>query len=287
MRTIKKVDEAINAPVGELVTFRALPTQSIAHIDPFIFLNHHGYQVYPENNYGLPFGPHPHRGFETVTFIIHGDLTHKDSGGYESIIKAGGVQWMTAGRGLIHSEVSSEAFKKKGGELEILQLWVNLPARLKMTEPSYIGLQKKDIPEIISGSGKVIINAVSGEWEKTVGAIHPLVDIQLATINFEVGGRYLTSIHENRNIFFYVIKGKVKVNGGEARIHQLVEFTNDGCDLEVEALDESSILLGHAIPFNEPVVAQGPFVMNSSAQIRQAYQDYRSGKFGTWLEDGH
>ena len=285
MRTIKKIDEAVNEPVGDLITFRALPTNSIDHIDPFIFLNHHGYQVYPKNNYGLPFGPHPHRGFETVTFIVHGDLTHKDSGGSESVIKAGGVQWMTAGRGLIHSEISSEEFKKNGGELELLQLWVNLPARLKMTEPKYIGLQEKDIPEIICDNGKVIIHAVSGDWEGKKGAFHPLVDIQLATIDFKTGGIYRISIDAERNIFFYVIKGKVKVNGSQTEIHQLVEFNNDGNEIEIEAKEESIVLLGHALPFDEPIVAQGPFVMNSSEEIRQAYHDYRTGKFGNWLEE--
>jgi len=284
MRTIKKIDEAVNAPVGDLITFRALPTHSIDHIDPFIFLNHHGYQVYPENNYGLPFGPHPHRGFETVTFIVHGDLTHKDSGGSESVIKAGGVQWMTAGKGLIHSEVSSEEFKKNGGELEILQLWVNLPARLKMTEPKYEGKQLEEIPKVKVDDGKVIIHAVSGDWEGTKGAFHPLVDIQLATIDFKKDGIYRPRIDAERNIFFYVIKGKVKVNGSEAKMHQLVELNNDENEIEIEALEESIILLGHALPFNEPIVAQGPFVMNSSEEIRQAYHDYRNGKFGNWTE---
>ena len=230
----------------------------------------------------MPFGPHPHRGFETVTFILHGDLTHKDSGGSESVIKAGGVQWMTAGRGLIHSEVSSEEFKKNGGELEILQLWVNLPARLKMTEPKYEGKQQEDIPEITSDGGKVSIHAVSGDWEGTKGAFNPLVNIELATIDFKKGGIYCTSINAERNIFFYVIKGKVKVNDSEAKMHQLVEFNNEGKEIEIEAEEESIVLLGHALPFNEPIVAQGPFVMNSSEEIRQAYHDYRTGKFGNW-----
>lgn len=285
MRSIKKIDEAISAPVGDLITFRALPTHSIDHIDPFIFLNHHGYQVYPKNNNGLPFGPHPHRGFETVTFIVHGDLTHKDSGGSESVIRAGGVQWMTAGRGLIHSEVSSEEFIKQGGELELLQLWINLPAKLKMTEPNYAGLQENQIPEVKVDDGKVTIHAVSGEWEGTKGAFNPLVDIQLATINFDKEGNYHPRIDAERNIFFYVIKGKIKVNGSEAKMHQLVEFNNDGSDIEIEAGEESIVLLGHALPFNEPIVAQGPFVMNTPEEIRQAYHDYRSGKFGNWSDD--
>lgn len=140
MRTVKQRHRAINAPIADLVTYRALPTASVEHIDPFLFLNHHGPQVYRPNNHGLPFGPHPHRGFETVTFILEGDILHKDSSGHESVIAAGGIQWMTAGRGLIHAEVSSKQFKQTGGPLEILQLWVNLPAKDKLVAPRYVGL---------------------------------------------------------------------------------------------------------------------------------------------------
>src|SRR5687768_9690885 len=131
LRTLKAIHKAEYDPIGGLVTYRAMPTRNFPmnRLDPFIFLNHHGRQVYPPGNPGLPFGPHPHRGFETVTFILEGELTHKDSSGAESVIREGGVQWMTAGSGLIHAEISSEVFKQKGGPLEILQLWVNLPAK--------------------------------------------------------------------------------------------------------------------------------------------------------------
>jgi quercetin 2,3-dioxygenase len=129
-KTIKKVHQPVRDDIADLTTRRALPTHSIDQIDPFLFLNHHGHQVYPPGNRGLPFGPHPHRGFETVTFILKGDIAHHDTGGHSSVIRSGGIQWMTAGRGLVHSEVSSEEFKETGGELEILQLWVNLPAKL-------------------------------------------------------------------------------------------------------------------------------------------------------------
>lgn len=282
MRTVKKVHRAVSAPIADLITYRALPTNTLDHIDPFLFLNHHGHQIYPKHNNGLPFGPHPHRGFETVTFILKGDLTHKDSSGAESVIKAGGVQWMTAGKGLIHAEVSSEEFMQEGGELEILQLWVNLPAKYKMVEPAYTGLQKEDIPTVDLDGGKVSIDVVSGNWGGTAGVFSPLVDIQLATISLKEGGKYKTSIPDDRNIFFYVIKGKVKVNSQEARIHDLVEFDNDQEEIAVEAEEESILLFGHAVPFNEPIVAQGPFVMNTQEEIMQAYQDYQNGAFGDW-----
>ena len=282
MRTIKKLHKAEYSPIADLVTYRALPTRSIEQIDPFLFLNHHGFQTYPKNNNGLPFGPHPHRGFETVTFILKGDIMHKDSGGSESTIEAGGVQWMTAGKGLIHAEVSSDQFKKEGGELEILQLWVNLPAQYKMVKPHYVGLQKEDIPAIELDGGKVTIHAVSGNWKDTKGAFQPLADIQLAWIDLLPGGKLELDIAPERNIFFYVINGKLKVNGQEAEMHTLVEFNKDGSHLSVEATSDAVLLLGHAEPFNEPVVAQGPFVMNSQQEIAEAYDDYRAGKFGVW-----
>src|SRR5437868_2742745 len=175
MKTIKAKHKAVYEPIADLVTYRVMPTHSITmnQLDPFIFLNHHGRQEYLPNNNGLPFGPHPHRGFETVTFILEGDLTHKDSSGASSVIKAGGVQWMTAVSGLIHSEISSEEFKQKGGPIEILQLWINLPAKYKMTTPKYAGLQKEDIPIATWDDGKVTAHIISGTWENTEGPIHP------------------------------------------------------------------------------------------------------------------
>jgi redox-sensitive bicupin YhaK (pirin superfamily) len=282
MRTIKGIHQAISAPIADLLTYRALPTRSIDHIDPFLFLNHHGYQVYPAHNHGLPFGPHPHRGFETVTFILKGDLVHRDSGGNESVVSAGGVQWMTAGRGLIHAEVSSADFKRHGGELEILQLWINLPAKFKMADPAYTGLQKEDIPALELDEGRVHIDVVSGNWGGRKGAFSPLTDIQLAVVHFMPGGSYRKAVTDERNIFFYVVRGALGVNGRQAKMHDLVEFDNDGTDLQVDALEETILLLGHAQPFNEPIVAQGPFVMNTQDEIMEAYHDYEKGAFGSW-----
>ena len=154
LKPVLQIHNAHYEPIADLSTWRAMPTRSIDHLDPFLFLNHHGPQEYGPNNRGLPFGPHPHRGFETLTFVLQGDITHIDSVSGQSVITAGGIQWMTAGKGLIHAEVSSEEFKAKGGMEEVLQLWMNLPARHKMTEPKYIGLQKESIPEIQLDGGK-------------------------------------------------------------------------------------------------------------------------------------
>jgi redox-sensitive bicupin YhaK (pirin superfamily) len=282
MRTIKANHKAISEPVADLVTFRAMPTPSVSmnRIDPFIFLNHHGWQQYPPNNRGLPFGPHPHRGFETVTFILEGDLTHKDSSGASSIIKAGGVQWMTAGSGLIHAEISSDEFKKSGGSLELLQLWVNLPAKHKMTAPKYIGLQKEEIPTITWDEGKVTAQIISGTWDDKKAPVEPLTDIHLSKIDFKEGGTHTFYVEPEKNVFLYIVKGEMKINGEAADIHHLVEFNNDGKTIEMKATSQATILFGYAAPFKEPFVAYGPFVMNTQEEIMQAYEDYNSGKFG-------
>lgn len=284
MRDIKKIHKAEYRPISDLVTYSPMPTRDLQMIDPFLFLNHHGPQTYGPNNNGLPFGPHPHRGMETVTFILDGDISHKDSGGNESVIYSGGVQWMTAGSGLIHAEISSDDFKKFGGDLEILQLWVNLPSHLKMTKPGYRGLQQDDIPTVAFDEGKVTARVVSGELEGTKGAFATLTPINISTINFKAGGKLDLEIPDGNNIFFYVIKGELLANNRSAKALHLVEFESNGTSLKIEAVADSTLLFGHAQPFNEPVVARGPFVMNTMPEIDEAYQDFQAGKLGTWKE---
>ncbi|MEH0156881.1 pirin family protein [Limibacter armeniacum] len=282
MRTIKKIHIAEYRPIADLETYSPMPTHNLPHIDPFLFLNHHGFQTYPPNNNGLPFGPHPHRGIETVTFIVDGDIAHEDNNGYKSVINGGGIQWMTAGKGLIHAETSSEEFLENGGDLEILQLWVNLPAKYKMTEPNYTGLQEEGIPHIKSDDGKVRIKAISGNWNGEKGAFDSLTDVYLSSLEFKAGGKISFEVEAERNILFYVVRGKVSVNGKEVSMRHLVEFTNDGKNIDIEATEDSLIIFGHALPYNEPIVAHGPFVMNSMEEIQQAYLDYQNGKFGIW-----
>src|SRR5690606_32366857 len=256
-----------------------MPTRNLEMVDPFIFLNHHGPQNYSPDNSGLPFGPHPHRGMETVTIIIDGDIAHKDSAGNYSVIQSGGVQWMTAGKGLIHSEVSSDDFKKKGGPLEILQLWVNLPASLKMTEPKYKGLQKEDIPTSVSDDGNLTAQVISGNILDTPGAFDTLTPINLAVLHFNEGGAFRCVVPEEDNILCYVIKGEIRINGERIEALHLAEYEHDSELIHLEAQEESIVLFGHAKPFNEPVVFGGPFVMNSQEEIDEAYADFKSGKF--------
>lgn len=266
-----------------LDTYRVMPSRNVTMdmMDPFIFLNHHGPQVYPANNAGLPFGPHPHKGFETVTFIVTGDLVHQDSTGFNSNINAGGIQWMTAGAGIIHSETSSEEFKASGGPVEILQLWVNLPARLKGTPPAYMGLQHTEIPHIVLENG-VQIDAVSGTWADQKGALQSLSDVQLATVALQKDASWSLTVGADRNVLFYVIRGKLSVNGSEAEANDLVVFDAEGTVIQVQASEDALLLIGHAKPNKEPIAAHGPFVMNTQEEIRQAFVDYQQGKFGVW-----
>ena len=277
-RTVLRLHPAHRNDSGDLTTRRPVPGPGLNQIDPFLFLNHHGPQTYPPNNQGLPFGPHPHRGFETVTFILDGELAHNDSAGGESVIKAGGVQWMTAGSGLIHAELSPTAFKREGGAMEILQLWVNLPARLKMTPPHYVGLQASDLPTFTTDAG-VVVEPVSGEWLGVAAPVQSLVDIHLAILRLPAGARFETPLAPGRSVFLYVVKGEVAV--AEAPIPQwTLAAVSDGDGLDITATSDTVVLLGHALPLGEPVFSHGPFVMNTREEIIQAIADYQAGKFG-------
>jgi redox-sensitive bicupin YhaK (pirin superfamily) len=279
MRTVAAQHTAYRDDIADLTTRRPVPGPGVDQVDPFLFLNHHGPQVYRPGNNGLPFGPHPHRGFETVTFILAGDLAHYDSGGHESVIEAGGVQWMTAGSGLIHAEVSPASFKASGGPLEILQLWVNLPSRLKMTPPRYSGVQADQIPVIPIADGKGALNLVSGRFEGIDGPIQSLTGVFMSTVRLRSGARVDLPAPRGRSVFLYVVGGRLSVSGAAVEPWRLVTLNDDGDRVAVEATTDAVILFGHADPINEPVVAQGPFVMTTREEISDAIRDYQAGRF--------
>lgn len=280
-KTVLGLHDAVYEPIADLSTWRPMPTQGLSHLDPFLFLNHHGPQEYGPHNRGLPFGPHPHRGFETLTFVLQGDIVHRDSVTGESRITAGGIQWMTAGRGLIHAEVSSETFKQQGGTEEVLQLWMNLPARLKMVDPQYTGLQREAIPALSLDAGRVTLNLISGQYGDARGPIDSLTGLFTSTVQVQSGGVLTDTLPPGSQVLLYVVKGAVRVNGAAAQTHQLVRLSEDGTDLRVEATAESQLIYCHGMPFREPIVAHGPFVMNSQEEIRAAILDYQAGKLGS------
>jgi redox-sensitive bicupin YhaK (pirin superfamily) len=213
-----------------------------------------------------------------VTFILEGELSHLDSGGHESIIGPGGVQWMTAGRGLVHAELSPASFKRQGGPLEILQLWVNLPSRLKMTAPNYLGLQGEQIPKVeIDGA---TIEVVSGQVAGVAGPFPSLIGIEMSVVRLAAGGTLNLPVAAGRTVFLYVVTGEIAVDGKAAPAWNLVELNEDGDAVAFDAPSGAVVLLGHGEPIGEPVVAHGPFVMTTREEIVQAIDDYNAGKFG-------
>ena len=278
-RTIARQHPSYRDDIADLVTRRPLPGQKVSQVDPFLFLNHHGPQTYRPGNNGLPFGPHPHRGFETVTFILDGSLAHHDTGGHESIIEAGGVQWMTAGSGLVHAELSPAQFKRDGGDMEILQLWVNLPATLKMTEPRYTGVQADGIPHVSVADGEGMLHLVSGEFGGQQGPVDSLTGVFMSWVELKEGASVTLPAPVARNIFFYMVSGTAEVAGTEIKEWYLAEFNGDGDAVTVTAKSDCRFLFGHADPIGEPVVAHGPFVMNTHQEINEAIRDYQAGKF--------
>jgi redox-sensitive bicupin YhaK (pirin superfamily) len=279
-KTIQRLHPAMRDDIGDLITQRPVPGPHIEQVDPFLFLNHHGPQVYPPHNRGLPFGPHPHRGFETVTFILDGLLAHRDSAGHESVIGPGGVQWMTAGRGLVHAEVSPREFMQDGGPLEILQLWVNLPPALKMTAPRYVGLQRDQIPVIESEDGKVRMQLVSGTYGNMTGPVESLTGVFMSTVEMKAGGLLYLDKLQDRNVFLYVVRGVIHIAPDSVSAYHLAELDTGADELEIRAEQDCVLLLGHAEPIREPVVSHGPFVMNTREEINQAILDYQAGRFG-------
>ncbi len=209
-----------------------------------------------------------------MTFILEGDLLHRDSGGHESVIAAGGAQWMTAGRGLVHAEISSPGFKDRGGPLEILQLWINLPARLKMTAPRYFGVQRERVPRLsLEGAA---VSLISGELSGQRGPVESLTGVWMSTVSLEPKAAVRLPAPRGRTVFLYVARGALQ---GIPAFH-LVELNDDGDEVELRSPEGATLLFGHAAPLKEPVVAQGPFVMNTREEIVQAIRDYHAGLFG-------
>ncbi|WP_144161194.1 pirin family protein [Paraburkholderia sp. BCC1885] len=278
-RTLKAIHRAYRDDIADLTTRRPLPGPDVPHLNPFLFLNHHGPQIYPPHNHGLPFGPHPHRGFETVTFVLDGNLAHSDTGGHESVIDAGGIQWMTAGSGLIHAELSPRSFMEQGGDLEILQLWLNLPSHLKMTAPRYVGLQEPDIPVVTSADGTTRVQLIAGERNGVRGPIDSLTGAFMSVVRMSEGSRATFDALAGRVLFLYVVRGSVVVGGRRIEQFHLAEFAEEGDVLTIDAAQPAVLLFGHAAPIHEPIAARGPFVMNTQAELNQAVVDYHAGKF--------
>lgn len=228
-------------------------------------------------------GMHPHRGFETVTIVYEGELEHRDSKGNHGTIGKNEVQWMTAGRGIMHEEHHSKSFAQSGGHLDMIQLWVNLPSKAKMTEPRYQELTEENIPEIKLANDEGIVRVIAGEYlnanKIATGPAKTYSPINLLDVRLNAGKNSQFSFDPTWNNIIFVLSGKVRIDGQVFEHLQTVYLTHDVSELEIEVLEDSKLLIASGEPIHEPIVAHGPFVMNSENEIRQAFVDFQNGHF--------
>ncbi len=251
------------------------------HISPFLLLDHAGPAEFTPTTERRGVGQHPHRGFETVTIVYDGEVQHRDSTGSGGTIGPGDVQWMTAASGIIHEEFHSEAFAKTGGTLEMVQLWVNLPAKDKMADAGYQTILDRDIPNIALKDQAGSLRLIAGEFDGHTGPSRTFTPIDVWDIRLNAGKLLTLDLHQGRNTALVVLRGTVQVNGLErVRQGQLALFERDGQQLSLEADDDAVVLLLSGEPIDEPIVGHGPFVMNSEQEIHQAFTDFHSGRFG-------
>ncbi|NWC76146.1 pirin family protein [Pseudomonas sp. P7759] len=251
------------------------------HISPFLLLDHAGPADFTPTEQRRGVGQHPHRGFETVTIVYDGEVEHRDSTGAGGTIGPGDVQWMTAAKGILHEEFHSEAFARSGGALEMVQLWVNLPAKDKMADAGYQTIVDGDIPVLPLADGAGQLRLIAGDFAGTQGPARTFTPIDVWDLRLNVGKPVTLDLHEGRNTALVILRGTVLVNGEEvARQGQLALFERDGRQLTLEANDDAKVLLLSGEPIDEPIVGHGPFVMNTEQEIHQAFADFQSGKFG-------
>lgn len=289
-RSVKDVVTSIHAREGAGFKIRRpFPTKTLSFVDPFLLLDHmEPVDLGPGEAKGAP--DHPHRGFETVTYMLEGNFEHRDSAGNRGIIGPGDVQWMTAGAGVVHSEMPDKTLLEKGGRLHGFQIWVNLPASDKMIAPRYQDIPAVRIPVVESEDGLVKVKVVAGESMGARAVIDTRTPIVFLHFNLEPGARVLQPLPESYNALAYVIDGKGLF--GEAQIpasaDQLVLFDNDGQAIEIDAgqSEPLSVLLLGGIPLNEPVARYGPFVMNTQEQIIEAISDFQNGRMGAITSGG-
>ncbi|MGE8154592.1 pirin family protein [Pseudomonas vancouverensis] len=251
------------------------------HISPFLLLDHAGPAEFTPTTERRGVGQHPHRGFETVTIVYDGELEHRDSSGGGGKIGPGDVQWMTAASGIIHEEFHSEDFAKTGGTLEMVQLWVNLPARDKMADAGYQTILDSDIPRIELKDGAGQLRLIAGEFDGRTGPSRTFTPIDVWDLRLKAGKLLTLDLHEGRNTALVVLRGVIQVNGLESvRQGQLALFDRKGQQMTLETSEDAVVLLLSGEPIDEPIVGHGPFVMNTEQEIHQAFADFQSGRFG-------
>lgn len=285
-RSVKLISYAQEVDMGGFPVRQPLPSSLINDLDPFLLL-HHAEVKYrggrKASEQGV--GPHPHRGFSPVSFVYKGGVHHRDSRGNDGVIYEGGVQWMNAGMGIIHSERPPAELAENGGVGEFIQLWVNSPIASKMKEPEYFPLTLEETPQKWSDDKLVHVAVSVGEFEDLKGPIHSETDVKAIRVDFKKGGKYSFDISEDYNVFAYLLHGNINVEGhGLVEEKNLVVFENDGTQITIEANENSNVLIMAGKPLKEPVETYGPFVMSNTTEVMEAIRDYQMGKMGVLIE---
>ncbi|WP_087501663.1 pirin family protein [Pseudomonas sp. SID14000] len=264
-------------PVRSLFTYDTLASK----ISPFLLLDYAGPHDFTPTSARRGVGQHPHRGFETVTIVYQGELEHRDSTGAGGLIGPGDVQWMTAANGIIHEEFHSPGFARTGGTLEMVQLWVNLPARDKRAAAGYQTLLAEDIPVVALDGEGGSLRVIAGDYRGHSGPARTFTAMDVWDLRLNAGAALLLPVAAGRNAALVVLRGNVRINGErEAGPSSLVLLDRGGEDVAVEALEGASLLLLSGEPIDEPIVGYGPFVMNSQAEIAESFDDFHAGRFG-------
>lgn len=268
-------------PVRSLISHQAHG----AHVSPFLLLDYAGPHAFEPAKQPRGVGQHPHRGFETVTIVYQGEVEHRDSTGAGGVIGPGDVQWMTAASGILHEELHSRAFTAKGGTLEMVQLWVNLPAKDKMSTPGYQTLLDKQIPEVPLDGAAGSVRVIAGDYNGHKGPAHTFTPIDIWDVRLNAGKSATLTLPEGHTLSVIVLGGTVEVNGAEiVREAQMALMATAGGAITIEANSDAKLLILSGAPINEPVAAQGPFVMNSVGETKQAMLDFQRGKFGAMAD---
>ncbi|HLH17215.1 MAG TPA: pirin family protein [Bryobacteraceae bacterium] len=282
-RGVTRVFTAPRTTDGDGVDLRrAFPGPELAELDPFLLLDQMGPMDFaPGDKRGFP--PHPHRGFETVTYLLSGEMEHRDSWGNRGLLRPGDVQWMTAGSGLVHSEMPGREFAQAGGRLHGFQLWVNLPRRDKMIAPRYQDTAAERIPAAASADGRVRARVIAGEAMGIKGVIETRIPILYLHVTVEPGAEFTQTVPGSENAFAFVIEGEGVFGGKSAKINEVALFDRAGETVRVKNTGAAPLafLLIAGEPIGEPVARYGPFVMNTREEVLQAVDDFRNGRMGS------
>lgn len=254
-------------------------------MDPFIMMDYNSKYVFPPSNSPKGVGVHPHRGFETVTIAYKGRVAHNDSSGGGGIIGEGDIQWMTAASGVLHKEFHEEEWSKTGGEFQMVQLWVNLPKKDKMSPPKYQAIQYADIKRVELANDAGTIEVIAGNYDGIKGAASTFSPVHMMNAKLKKGGKASFNFPAQYNTVLLAIEGSFNVNAkDEVATDHLALMANDGESFEIEATNDAVILVLSGEPLNEPIASHGPFVMNTQEELVQAFDDFNKGKFG-YLEE--